>query len=104
MTAEIQRVLLLRLALNSFWIYIPYVFERQLTKYAGAFSHYTFQNMMEQLKDQLAEIVHTKEGSQVAMLCIAHASPKVSSLLIYAYLSWGWSFTRTQPNVFFIGS
>ncbi|KAJ2957959.1 hypothetical protein NQZ79_g6437 [Umbelopsis isabellina] len=33
-------------------------------------------NMMEHLKDQLAEIVHTKEGAQVAMLCIAYASPK----------------------------
>jgi pumilio family protein 6 len=35
-------------------------------------------NMMEHLKDQLAEIIHTKEGAQVAMLCIAYASPKVS--------------------------
>ncbi|OZJ05223.1 hypothetical protein BZG36_02452 [Bifiguratus adelaidae] len=32
--------------------------------------------MMEMLKESIAEIVHTKEGSRVAMLCISYGKPK----------------------------
>lgn len=38
--------------------------------------------MVELLKEQIQEIVHTKEGAQVAMLCLSYSSPKVSILLL----------------------
>lgn len=32
--------------------------------------------MLDAMKEQAVEILHTKEGAQVAMLCLLHASPK----------------------------
>src|SRR5690348_9718493 len=32
--------------------------------------------MLDVMKEQAVEILHTKEGAQVAMLCLLHASPK----------------------------
>ncbi|KAI9282497.1 armadillo-type protein [Umbelopsis sp. AD052] len=58
------------------------IIHKALFEYFSRADEKGIQNMMEQLKDQLAEIVHTKEGSQVAMLCIAHASPKDRKHLI----------------------
>ncbi|KAF9103757.1 pumilio domain member 6 [Mortierella sp. GBA35] len=34
------------------------------------------QEMLDIMKEQAVEILHTKEGAQVAMLCLLHASPK----------------------------
>ncbi|KAF9931354.1 hypothetical protein FBU30_010389 [Linnemannia zychae] len=34
------------------------------------------QDMLDIMKEQAVEILHTKEGAQVAMLCLLHASPK----------------------------
>ncbi|KAG0267409.1 pumilio domain member 6 [Mortierella polycephala] len=34
------------------------------------------QEMLDMMKEQAVEILHTKEGAQVAMLCLLHASPK----------------------------
>ncbi|KAK3814494.1 MAG: armadillo-type protein, partial [Benniella sp.] len=34
------------------------------------------QDMLDVMKEQAVEILHTKEGAQVAMLCLLHASPK----------------------------
>ncbi|KAF9947509.1 pumilio domain member 6 [Mortierella alpina] len=34
------------------------------------------QEMLDAMKEQAVEILHTKEGAQVAMLCLLHASPK----------------------------
>ncbi|KAK3814555.1 MAG: armadillo-type protein [Linnemannia elongata] len=34
------------------------------------------QEMLDVMKEQAVEILHTKEGAQVAMLCLLHASPK----------------------------
>lgn len=40
------------------------------------------QELVELLKEQIPEIVHTKEGSMVAMLCIAHAHAKTRKIII----------------------
>lgn len=88
MTAEMQKSFVVASSLKrAFGCIVPGSFIDSLLICWCFFTLCFLQNMMEQLKDQLAEIVHTKEGSQVAMLCIAHASPKVSSLLIHAYIS-----------------
>lgn len=38
------------------------------------------QNMMAHIRDNLQEILHTREGSKVAMICISYASPKVRQI------------------------
>lgn len=38
--------------------------------------------MMAHIRDNLQEILHTREGAKVAMICISYASPKVKWLTL----------------------
>ena len=40
-------------------------------------------DMIEQLRERLVELLHTKEGSRVAMQCIWHGTAKVYGILKY---------------------
>ena len=38
-------------------------------------------DMIEQLRERLVELLHTKEGSRVAMQCVWHGTAKVCEIL-----------------------
>ncbi|RUP51862.1 hypothetical protein BC936DRAFT_145038 [Jimgerdemannia flammicorona] len=58
------------------------IVHRALLEYLTYADEKGVQNMVDLLKEQLQEIIHTKEGAQVAMLCLSYATAKDRKLMI----------------------
>ncbi|KAF9938859.1 hypothetical protein BGZ65_012024, partial [Modicella reniformis] len=52
------------------------IVHRGLLEYFSHADAKGIQEMVDVMKEQAVEMLHTKEGAQVAMLCLLHASPK----------------------------
>jgi pumilio family protein 6 len=71
------------------------IMHRVILDYIGLCDEKELQDLIELLKENLIHIIHTKEGSKVAQLCLLHATPKNRKIILK---SWKGYITKISKE------